>query len=407
MAIKQPHYEYQFEIETILHQFLAIIDNALVMRYDKNHETGERTLVNTIKPQYVFGLKSRILYSLVNKAQNYTLPLIGISIRSIKADKERLQDKQNIISRFYNGTLEGMRRPTPISIGVNLTIVAKYMTDMYQMFGKFATQFQPYCVYSWAVPSDDNFSYEELRNKIEWDMNLNIEQHDKLTETDEDRYAGTMSFEIQGWLFSNAKSCVEGIILDIGTSVIAESDVDARILTPEGEPASMSPFRPLVDQYVKEYKRGYGNPREYANAHPRITHCFIRQRRGGADFNFSLNERNRKTLSKTNGNLLVLKGYNMENANALFIPVGGGVQPAGEELKLDYRESELFPKEGTTEKKPHILRGYALKVVEKSANTMVIDLKDMDYTGEFDLAVYDNVDYQRLSEVYSNPLSVS
>lgn len=44
-----------------MQQFLAIVDNAIVMRYDKNHDTGERTLVNTIKPQYVFGTKARVL----------------------------------------------------------------------------------------------------------------------------------------------------------------------------------------------------------------------------------------------------------------------------------------------------------------------------------------------------------
>lgn len=131
MSAVIPNYEYQFEIETILHQFLAIIDNALVMRYDKNHQTGARTLVNTIKPHYVFGLKSRVEYSLVNKTGNYTLPLIGINLKTIKADKERLQDKSGIISRNYEGTLEGVRRPTPITIGVSLTIVTKYMTDMY------------------------------------------------------------------------------------------------------------------------------------------------------------------------------------------------------------------------------------------------------------------------------------
>lgn len=195
----------------------------------------------------MFGLKSRIEYSLVNKANNYTLPLIGINLKSIKADRERLQDKTGIMSRFYNGTLEGVRRPTPITIGVTLTIVTKFMTDMYQIAGKFFTLFQPYCVYSWAVPSDDRFSYEELRNKIEWDMNLQLETHEKLTQEDEERYTATMNFSVQGWLFTNQKSCVEGIILDIGTSVIAENDLEARIIVPDGEPASMSPFAPLAD----------------------------------------------------------------------------------------------------------------------------------------------------------------
>lgn len=102
MSDKILQYEYQFEIETILQQFLAIVDNAIVMRYDKNHDTGERTLVNMIKPQYVFGTKARVLMQLVNKAKNYTLPLIVVSLKSIKADKERLADKLNAVTRYYD-----------------------------------------------------------------------------------------------------------------------------------------------------------------------------------------------------------------------------------------------------------------------------------------------------------------
>ena len=64
-------YEYNFEIETILQQFIAIIDNAIVMRYSKNSETGERELEEVIKPGYILGTKQRIMLDIINKAKNY------------------------------------------------------------------------------------------------------------------------------------------------------------------------------------------------------------------------------------------------------------------------------------------------------------------------------------------------
>lgn len=38
MSWPEKRFEYQFEIETILHQFLATIDGAMVMTYNKNEK---------------------------------------------------------------------------------------------------------------------------------------------------------------------------------------------------------------------------------------------------------------------------------------------------------------------------------------------------------------------------------
>lgn len=35
-------YNYNFEIESILTQFVALLNKCVVYRYDKNKETGER-----------------------------------------------------------------------------------------------------------------------------------------------------------------------------------------------------------------------------------------------------------------------------------------------------------------------------------------------------------------------------
>lgn len=246
MATEMHNYEYQFEIETIITQFLAIIDNAIVMRYEKDPENGTRTLIDEVQVLYVVGPKQRIVYNLQNKAKNYTLPLVAVSITGIRTDKDRILDKNNGVHRVYQGELEGYARPVPITISVKVIIYAKFFSDVYQIWGKIASLFQPYAVYSWAVPCMDGYSYEELRNKIEYDLGLSLDVKEQLTESDEDRASATMNFSIQGWLFPQFKKCVEGVVLDIGTSVTAQSDLDTRV-TFENGLNGMWAYRPLVD----------------------------------------------------------------------------------------------------------------------------------------------------------------
>ena len=101
MSQESIQYQYSFEIEDILKQFIALIDKALVMRYEKVE--NERRLVQTITPMYKFSTKSRVLLMSLNNAKNYVLPLVAIELTGINADKERLAAKNHPINRFQNG----------------------------------------------------------------------------------------------------------------------------------------------------------------------------------------------------------------------------------------------------------------------------------------------------------------
>lgn len=368
------NYEYQFEIETILTQFLALIDNAIIMRYEKNPETGERTLVNEIMPTYIVGPKQRIVYHLTNKNKNYTLPCIGVTLTGIKADKERLLDKTSPITRMYEGELEGYQRPAPITLTVKMTVWAKFMSDIYQVFGKIATQFQPYAVYSWAVPAQNGFSYEELRNKVEWDMNLALETKEQLQESDEDKFAGTMTFTIQGWLFPQFKRCVEGIILDIGSSIISEGDVEARTII-DGLNANQA-FRPLVDQYVEEYQRPYKNPREFATAHPHLLRAYTSANTKNDTYNFLIVKGESVTHDFFNGAWSIrVKGYQLDECKAMLVPASTATVKTDRKLiRLNYGESVLFPRRDESSPKPSTVRGYDLEVKSQNRNGMLISL---------------------------------
>ena len=174
-------YEYGFEIESILKQFFALIDKAVVMRYEKVE--NERRLVQTITPFYKFATKSRVLLLSLNASKNFPLPCVVVEVTGIKADKERIAAKNTLINRYQNNLLEGYKRPTPISISVSVNIITKYKSDLFQIYGKLASQFQPECFISWMVPTNVGIKgIEELRSKVEWDFNIDIDSKETLKE---------------------------------------------------------------------------------------------------------------------------------------------------------------------------------------------------------------------------------
>ena len=396
-----PIHEYQFEIETILTQFIALVDNAVVMRYEKDAETGERRLAYEIMPTYVIGPKQRILQHLVNKAKNYTLPCINIQLTGVKADKDRMLDKTGRrITGYRGGETEGYARPVPVTLSVKMTVIAKLMSDIYQIFAKVATQFQPYCVYSWVVPHLDGYGLEELRNKVEWDMNFNIEAREQLNEGDEERYTGTFGFQVQGWIFPEPKRCVEGVILDIGTSVVSETDVEAR--TDFGGLEANKAFRPLVDGYLARFGR-YGNPREFANGHPRLLKAFART--GRYDFRILPGEGAMRDFAH---HTLHVNGYNLAEADAFLVP-GAGFEGGAALVPaetLDYGEAELFPLRAEGAVKGHSFTGHRLPVVSRSDNNLVVSLEGAG-TGSFDVVVASRVDFDPVSDIVGGNLRIA
>lgn len=386
-------FEYQFEIETMLHQFLAAIDGAVVMTYNKN-ENGERVLQEQIKPAYVFGTKQRIIYDLNNKAKNFTLPVVAISITGIKADKERLAAKYNEINTYENDTFYTYDRPTPITISLSVNIITKYITDLYQIFARLCANFQPYRTYSWYVPQADGKKVTELRNKITWDFNLGTDFKDSIKEDDEDRFTGKMNFEVEGWIFNNAKACLSNIILDIGTSEIYTSDLESRV---EG----IGVDRYLAQEFYKERPdENYGNPREFANAHPRLVYMYLTM------YNKSTKQPIYFMLDHTrvvrNPNIfkqqaLTIDGYNMEKVDVLLVPKKKIAVPDLDKITYDYADSKLF-KDRKNKKKEAIVVGYKLPVTDRTKTTVTVDL-DVKFTGECDIIVCDNVDYDSISDL--------
>lgn len=380
MSQEVTQYEYSFEIEDILKQFIALIDKAIVMRYEKVE--NERRLVQTITPFYKFSTKNRVLLMTLNSAKNFALPCVAIELTGIQADKERIAGKNNIINRYKFGITEGYKRPTPITISLKVSIITKLVTDLYQIYGKLATQFQPELFYSWVVPTNQGIhGTEELRNKIEWDFNVSFDNREKLTENDEDRYVGTMNFSVQGWLFPTQRECQGRAILDIGTSVLVSNELENRI------DGLIDKANPLVSEWLKDGNPVYGNPREFANAHVRILKGFVTTN----GIHFRIFKDRFETFNLKRKNTITLDGYNFNKAQVLFVP------KEKNNLSLNHfvydTHGKIHPKIGEHENKEKTIQGIEINIVSKSQNTLVIELPQIDYVGNFDIIVYDEVDY--------------
>lgn len=382
--LNQETYEYGFEIESILKQFTALIDKAIVLRYEKVE--NERRLVQTIQPTYKFATKSRTLLMLLNGAKNFTLPCVVIEVKSIKADKERLASKQTMISRFNDGLLEGYKYPTPITLTVSVNIVTKYKSDLFQIYGNLASQFQPECFISWVVPTNIGIQrIEELRNKVEWDFSLDIDSKETLKESDEDRFTGKMNFTIQGWIFHNHRQCQGRPILDIGTTSLVTNELEKRMDGLINESA------PLTSVYGEVYK----NPRQFATSHVRILKAYTTINIGNGNkeyfFRIGQNDYNEFKLNSDRSYVITFDGYNFANAEAMLVPKNK------HKLKLTYFEfnenSKVNPKIGEDKAKKQTIKGYPLEVVSKSQNTLKIKLPKIDYDGDFDIILYDIIDY--------------
>lgn len=326
----------------------------------------------------------------LNSAKNFALPCVTIQLVSIKADKQRLAAKNTKVGRYKNGLLQGYDRPTPITIDVKVSIITKYVTDLYQIFGKFCSMFQPQVFYSWAVPTNAGIvGVQQLRNKIQWDLNFPIDSKEKLQQTEQDRYSGTMNFSIQSWMFPNKRQCQRGTIYDIGTTVLVSNQLQNRI------DGLIDQSAPLVSAWLHSGGTLYKNPRQFANAHVRILKAFVTMR----DFNFRLADGKFDQFRLQNSIYnITFDGYNLSKARALLVPKRDWkTKNKKESFQYDNTRNKLWPVIGQQTGKYPIISGYPLQIVSQSNNTLVVQIGNIDYKGQFDVILYDQVDYDSLN----------
>jgi len=209
-------YTFNFEIQTLLEQFVSAFNDIIIKRYDNNKTLTSPTSGNYVK--FVYAPKQRVYETINTPAPGgITLPVVAVNITSISRDPARVFNKidgfaANVGSGYSNGMVQKIPQPVPINIGVNMTIVTKYQADMDQIISNFVPYCDPYIIISWKLPSlSKNTEPYELRSEILWNGNIAMSYPTELNNNQAQRLTAETSFTIKGWLFKKMDETIKKI----------------------------------------------------------------------------------------------------------------------------------------------------------------------------------------------------
>jgi hypothetical protein len=196
-------YSYFREQYNTLAQFVAAFDGCFVFRYTKDFVPKEK-----IGVRYILGPKNRVLFDMVNQAKNITLPAIAIDQTNVKRDPTRVQfkDQQIIRPKRAGGSVIKIPTPIPITMDVNVSIIAKYKEDIDQIVSNFIPWCNPYFIISWKIPDEFGLDFtDELRTEVTWSGSVEYETPIEIDKSDKYKIIGNTSFNLKGWLFPPAQ----------------------------------------------------------------------------------------------------------------------------------------------------------------------------------------------------------
>jgi hypothetical protein len=206
------NYTYHFEVESIVAQFMAALDDIIIKRYKK-----DRTEESSLKVRFAYAPKSRVLADLTDKAQNIQLPVIAVSIGGIQRDTSRVYNKLDgatfAISPLDSKNRGFMPQPLPVNITINVDFIAKYQRDIDQIITNFIPYCDPYFVISWRIKEMND---HEIRSICEWSGSVNVEYPKDISSSTNVRVTGGTTFTIKAWLFKPIT--VAPLIFDITTN---------------------------------------------------------------------------------------------------------------------------------------------------------------------------------------------
>ena len=184
-------------------QFIAAFDDIVINRYNKS-----RDVVDKIQVRYLYAPKERVVYDIINKAQNMTIPAVAVTISSIARDESRVFNK--IVGHYDVLHAERSTRftpsPVPVNLSINMSIITKFQTDMDQILSNFITYTNPYIIISWKTPSTFTSETIELRSEVSWSGDVSLQYPVDLQASGKARVTADTTFTIKGWLWPAAPS---------------------------------------------------------------------------------------------------------------------------------------------------------------------------------------------------------
>ena len=212
-------FNYHWEVKDLLTMFLNAFDGAIVKRYN-----NARVASSAVAVRYVYSPKQRVLEDLVNKSQHITLPAVAFNINSISRDASRVFNK--LEGHYYNikstdSASVHTLQPIPINIGISISIMTRFQTDMDQILSNFVPWSDPYFIISWT---NESLPGQEIRTEVLWDGNLKMTYPMDLNNNQPARVTCDTNFTIKGWLFKSEQSPA-GRIFKIDTNFYAVSSI--------------------------------------------------------------------------------------------------------------------------------------------------------------------------------------
>lgn len=195
------NYTFHWELRTILAQFEDAFNDIVIKRYNISKEPQDQIHVN-----FRLSPKTRVLHDIVNQNKNIKLPCVAVMPGGFKRDSNRVFN--NIAGSFYTDTVsmtawQQLYQPVPISLTVNMSIIARNLIDADQIITNFVPYCDPYIIVSWKWPISIGWADFEIRSKIIWNENVSFQYPNDLGNNTSYRVIADTSFTIESWMFKN------------------------------------------------------------------------------------------------------------------------------------------------------------------------------------------------------------
>lgn len=213
-------YNSELAISQLL--FKRVFNNIQIERTDAN---GNKRLISV---NCQFGQRSRIFKNWQNAEKRATmkLPMIIINRTGYSRDPQRLNDLHNEVkyeitskNRIYD-----YLTPVPVSISYEVTVMAKYPSDIDQIASNFMVFFNSSIFVSCVHPKYDDI---KMNNQIVMEDGINEEHPDELDGNTDDFMSSTFNFTFKTFLFGGVTQArrVPRQVISAFTSSFISSDI--------------------------------------------------------------------------------------------------------------------------------------------------------------------------------------
>ena len=262
-------YTYNFEIKDILTQFIAAFDDTVIKRYDKDRNSRQ-----DVEVRYVFAPKQRVMYDIINKAQNVTLPVVTVDLKSVSYDSDRAFNKVNKLYNYRNEVDNtAVDMPTPINLEVSMSILGRYMQDVEQIISNFAPYTNPYIILTWREPSEREEDIE-IRSEVLWNESITLNTPTETTYSDKFRIVADTSFTIKTWLFKNQNTDSAPIYFIENNLIAVEKGWSM------SQPLTSLDYENFFNQYSESEERDNIMVTQHLSGTPEITNIYFNSKGG-------------------------------------------------------------------------------------------------------------------------------